>query len=144
MDSSRGMKTQLVFPMAFYVFYMWCLAVYVFRTRLRAIQSGQVPAKYFKTFAGDLPPERVVLVARHYDNQFQVPLLFFIGCVLHIVLGQANNLTLILAWGFVMSRGLHSWIHLGRNSLQRRVMAFALGWLVIVLLWAQLVYFAVI
>jgi hypothetical protein len=136
------MKHLLIFPMALYVFYIWCIAVFMFRTRVQAIKSGQVTAKYFKAFVGDPPPDRAVLVGRHYDNQFQLPLLFFICGTIHIAMDMVNPMTLILAWVFVISRGFHSWIHLGTNKIQKRAFAFAVGWAVILLMWAQLVYFA--
>ena len=128
--------------MALYVFYIWCVTVFMFRTRVRSIKTGQVPLKYFKAYASEPPPEHVMVVGRHYDNQFQVPLLFLVTCALCIALGAVNTLTLVLAWAFVISRGFHAWIHLGSNHLQKRVMAFAAGWVAVLLLWAQLVYFA--
>ncbi len=136
------MKNQLIFPMAFYVFYIWCLTVAMFRTRVRAIKTGEVAAKYFKAYSGSPPADKTVLIGRHYDNQFQVPILFFLACVLHISTGAPNMITLVLAWLFVVSRLLHSWVHLGSNILQKRVGAFAAGWIIVLLLWAQLAYLA--
>ncbi len=140
---SPRMKSELIFPMATYVLFMWIATVHMFRTRVSAIKGGQVHPKYYKAQLGEPPSEKVVLVGRHYDNQFQVPLLFLITCAVFIELGQANQLTVLLAWLFVVSRGIHSWILLGRNVLQRRVAAFALGWLIILALWIQLVYVAI-
>lgn len=136
------MKNQLLYSMAFYVFYMWILALYMFRSRVRAITSGEVPPKYFKTYTGQTPAEKTLVIGRHYDNQFQVPLLFFAGGTLHIVLNTTNTTTVIIAWLFALSRLLHSFVHLGSNMLQKRVAAFAIGWLMIVLLWGQLIYLA--
>ncbi|MEK6773108.1 MAG: MAPEG family protein [Bdellovibrionota bacterium] len=136
------MKNQLIFPMAFYIFYMWLLALLTFRTRLRAIKSGEVAAKYFRAYTGQGPSDRTILVARHYDHQFQVPLLFFITCLLSISIGSTNSATIFLAWLFVVSRLCHSWVHLGSNRLEKRVLTFAAGWVIVVLMWMQLVYFA--
>lgn len=139
-----SLKNELIFPMAAYVLFMWISTIHMFRTRVAAIKSGQVQSKYYKAHIGEEPPEKAILVGRHYDNQFQVPLLFFVTCVLQIQLGHANLLTIILAWGFLFSRAIHSWILLGRNILQQRVVAFALGWLIILALWIQLIYFALL
>lgn len=133
------MKNELILPMATYVFFMWISTLLLFKTRVRAIKTGQVTPKYYKAQIGEPPPEKVVLVGRHYDSQFQVPILFFVTGLIHIQMGQANSLTLFLMWFFVATRFLHSWIFLGRNSLRQRVSAFALGWLTIVALWIQLV-----
>lgn len=136
------MKHQLIYPMAVYVFYMWLLALYGFRIRLRSITTGQVPIKFYKAFAGAVLPERLQVVGRHYDNQFQVPILFLITCGIHMTMGMSNYITLVLAWIFVAARFLHAWIHLGSNRLQTRVVAFMVSWAAVVMLWVQLVYFA--
>ncbi len=135
------MSQQLVFPMAVYVFYIWCLAILNFRTRVQAARSGQVDPKYFKALQG-VAPERVITVARHFDNQFQAPVIFFLVCIAHMVLAQANQITITLAWIFILTRWVHSYVHLGKNQLRKRVKAFAAGWLVLLMMWGQLVYFA--
>ena len=138
------MRNQLVLPMAFYVFYIWCLAVFMFRTRVKAIKSGEVGPKFFKTYTGTPPSERTTLVGRHYDNQFQLPLVFFVVCTLHISIGKPDGITLGLAWLFVITRLIHSWVHLGSNILPQRVVAFTTGWIAVLLMWAQLVYIALL
>lgn len=135
------MKNDLIYPMAFYVFAMWALAVTMFLSRVRAIQENKAMYKYFRTFMGEGPSERVMVIGRHYDNQFQVPILFLITGTLHYSLGMVNLATVILAWIFVLSRAGHSWVHLGKNKLQDRVRFFALGWMAVLLLWIQLIYF---
>lgn len=133
-------KYQLVLPMALYVFYIWCIALYMFSSRLKAIKSKSVSFGYFKTYSGTTqPPAEAVVIARHYDNQFQVPLLFFITCAIHMIVGMTNTLTLALAWGFVVSRFLHGLVHLGSNNVRHRVAVFATGWLLLLGLWIQLV-----
>jgi hypothetical protein len=136
------MKYQLIYPMVAYVFLIWALVLANFRTRVRAVRSRQVSIKYFKAFLGEPPPENVVIRGRHYDNQFQVPVLFLIGCVAHFAVGAADQMTLVLAWTFIATRLAHSLIHLGSNRLGPRVAAFGLGWLVLGIFYAQLAYFA--
>lgn len=138
------MKTQLIFPMALYVLFMWISAVRMFRSRLHSVKSGQVPLKYYRAHLGQQPDEKVILAGRHYDNQFQVPILFFITCLFHFQIGMVNWMTIGLCWLFVISRAVHSWILLGRNLIQYRVAAFAFGWIMVLSLWVQLVYFALV
>lgn len=127
--------------MAFYVLYVWCLGIMSFRTRKSAVASKQMSHKYFVAMSGDVP-ERVAIVGRHYDNQFQLPLYYLVGCCAHLVLGQVNAFTLVVAWGFVASRILHTFIHLGSNHVMNRAMAYIAGWIFNLLLWGQLVLFA--
>lgn len=137
------MKHQMIYPMAVYVFSIWLLALCVFRSRVRGIRSGETSAKYFKTYTGAPPPDSILILGQHYDNQFQVPMLFLITGVLFVALDAVNPLAVGLAWLFVFSRAFHSWVHLGSNKLIPRVAGFAFGWMAVVLLWVQLFAFAV-
>lgn len=126
--------------MAFYAFYICCLTVYMFRSRVRAIKAQEMPMNFFKVYKGDAT-DRVIVIGRHYDNQFQVPMLFFMTCLAHMAVNVVNTTTLALAWGFVVSRLIHSYVHLGGNKIRKRVIAFAVGWVLILLMWIQLIYF---
>lgn len=137
------MKNQLIFPMAFYAFYMFAIAVFLFRTRVRALKNREVSMKYFKTYNDTPPPEYSRIAERHYENQFEVPMLFFATGVMQFSLGLVNELTIGLMWAFVISRLLHSYIHLGSNNIRLRLPFFTVGWFAILALWAQMVYLVV-
>lgn len=136
------MKQLLILPMAVYAFYMVGFAGFMFLSRVRGIRAGEVSPKYFKVYSGGSPSERLELIAQHYENQFEVPILFLITCTLILSLNIVNTTTLVLAWVFVVSRGFHAWIHLGRNNVRQRAAAFSIGWISILFLWVQLSVFA--
>ncbi|AGH94380.1 MAPEG family protein [Pseudobdellovibrio exovorus] len=133
-------KYQLIYPMAFYVFYMFALAALMFMSRVQALKKREVGFGYFKTYSGSNPQEKMLVIGRHYDNQFQVPILFLATCAVFMALDQASYFTLILAWGFVLSRLGHSWIHLGSNNVKNRAAFFGLGWFIILVMWGQLIW----
>ena len=136
------MNTQLIFPIAVYVVFMFYSATLLFRTRLGAIKEGKVSFNYFKTFTGTHTlPERMVLVGRHYDNQFQLPILFFITCLLQMQMNMVSVFTVALAWLFVLSRFVQSWHILVSGNIRLRVLAFAIGWLIVLVMWAQMLFF---
>jgi len=134
------MSVYLVYPMALHILFTWLLSIFLFHTRTNAVKTGKISVKYFQAYIGDAP-ERATVVGRHYDNQFQLPLFFYLGCITHISLGYANKYTLGIAWLFILARLLHSFIHLGSNYPLTRAKIFALGWLFVLLLWGQAVYF---
>ncbi len=127
----------VLWPMVAMVFYMVAVAVTMFFLRVRSVARREVSAKYYKTHDAreGLPPEFIVRIGRHYDNLFQVPVLFLITCIVSLLLGLNGWVTIALAWAFVASRMLHTIIHLGRNHVLKRAIAFAAGWLIIVALW---------
>lgn len=134
-------KNLLIYPMTFYTFYMFGIAVYLFRTRVRALKNREVSMKYYKAYTDTPPPEYSRVAERHYENQFEVPTLFFPVGVMHFALGMANSVTLGLMWLFVVARLLHSFIHLGSNNVKLRMPFFTLSWFAILALWAQMIYF---
>ncbi len=133
------MTRHLIVPMVFYVFYIWLLAFNNFRVRKKAVIEKHVKFSDYKTNIATMPDD-VTVAGRHYDNQFQVPILFFTVCAIHLSLGLVNQFTLALAWVFVATRLGHSYEHLGRNRVMRRVYWFSAGWAAVVSLWLQLCY----
>ena len=140
MDFSKNL---LIYPMAFYAVYMFGIAIYLFRIRVKGLKSKEIKFNYFKAYTDATLPEYAKVAERHYENQFEVPTLFFPTGVMHFALGMANPLTLGLMWLFVISRLLHSFIHLGSNNVRVRMVSFTIGWVAIVALWFQAVFFIV-
>ena len=137
MDFSKNL---LIYPMAFYAFWVFGTAIHLFRTRVRALKGKEVSMKYFQSYTAAPPPEYSRIAERHYENQFEVPTMFFPVGVMHFALGLANPLTLVLMWTFVVARMLHTFIHLGGNNVRVRMIFFMISWLCIVALWAQMIF----
>lgn len=102
----------LIYPATFYVLYIFGLFIALMVVRVRAVKSGSVPMTYFSTYSGAGPREWMVVLGLHYDNQFQVPLLYLLTCAVLMQAGLHDGLTLALAWLFVA--------HLGTSARQRR------------------------
>ena len=133
----------LVYPMSFFVVYVVVFMMLQYRMRVRTQKSGAMSFKFFYAYdASKYPPSDQVIVWRnHYDNTFQVPILFMIACVAHMVVGEVNGLTVALAWAFVGSRVWHAIEHLGRNSLSWRPWLFFSGVLLVLAMYLQLCWF---
>lgn len=103
--------------------------------RYRAVEAGEVDPRYYRLFTdGEEPPELRKL-ARHVQNHFEVPPLFHIVVLMFYVTGQVTLASLVLAWLFVLTRCLHSVMHLGRNSVPRRFASFITSGAVLAVLW---------
>ena len=106
------------------------------RGRLRALQSGEASLGYFSTYQDGREPEHTRVLARHYDNLFQAPLLFYVAALVVLITGRETATTLALAWAYVALRIVHSVIHTGRNDVAWRFRVFALSWVALLALWA--------
>lgn len=129
----------MALPMAAYVFYIFLLGLLNFLTRRSYATRKKVRLSFFKTYQGEAP-ERVLVVGNHFNNQFQVPMLFLITCLATHIFQATSTLTVSLAWLFIGLRIVHSFIHLTSNDVLKRAFVFFLGNLVILALWVQILF----
>ena len=70
-----------------------------------------------------------------FNNQFQLPVLFYVVMTLALITKQADLLMVALAWIFVVLRVVHAFIHCTNNRVMRRGLVFGLGGLVLMVMW---------
>jgi len=127
----------LVYPMLALVVLTFGVAVILFRARVRAVREGHTPVAYFRVFHGTAEPEFLAKPTRHYVNLFEVPTLFYAGCLAAMVTGVTGPVALGLAWGFVAARLAHAFVHLGGNRVRHRLRVFLAGWIFLLALWGH-------
>ncbi len=81
-------------------------------------------------------PARALQISNCYNNQFQLPMLFYVLTILAIITRHADFLFVVMAWLFVLSRLVHAYVHTGSNYLRHRFNAFAAGLVILMVMWA--------
>lgn len=128
----------ILYPaMAMFLLTMACLFALGI-ARLRAIRSGAVKISFYRSYDEGSQPKRLHLFARHVQNHFEVPPLFYIGVLLAYATQSVTMASLGFAWSFVGARILHSYIHLGSNNVNHRFLAFAFSLFMVSGLWLSL------
>ena len=69
-------------------------------------------------------------------NLLELPVLFYVVCLLIFTTGQGAALQVGLAWAYVALRVVHSLIHLSYNHVYHRLAAFVVSNGVLAALWA--------
>lgn len=134
------MKFALIYPMFAMVLLTFTVVIGLFRSRVASVASGNVSASYFKTYSTtDVEPESSLKFSRHFINLFEVPTLFYAGCIAFIATAQTDVIAIALAWVYVGCRIVHAVVHTGSNRMKLRIRAYFLGWLVLLALWVYLV-----
>ena len=87
----------------------------------------------------DAYPLQARLLSNSFDNQFQLPVLFYVAVLLALWNGGAGWVEAVLAWLFVALRYVHAAIHVTVNRVDQRFAVFAAGLVVLALLWVWLV-----
>jgi hypothetical protein len=84
-------------------------------------------------------PQRTQQFANSFDNQFQLPVLFYVLTILSIITHHTDVIFLVLAWLFVLSRLAHAFVHTTNNRVLVRgglygigAFALALAWLIFI------------
>jgi hypothetical protein len=70
-----------------------------------------------------------------YNNQFQLPVLFYVLTILAIITKDADTLFVVMAWIFVLARIAHAYVHITGNNVFRRGPIFGIGAIVLMLMW---------
>lgn len=83
-------------------------------------------------------PLKARLLSNSFDNQFQLPVLFYVAVLLALWLGRVSWPEVILGWLFVVLRYLHAAIHVTTNHVVSRFQAYSAGMLALSILWVWL------
>lgn len=107
--------------------------------RTIAVRRGEVDPEYFKLNSGRIA-DRPAQAANNFRNLFELPVLFYVLAVLMLILDDVDVTQVVLAWLFVVTRYLHSFIHLGYNRVEHRFFAYVAGLLVLLVMWLRFAF----
>ena len=102
--------------------------------RAGAVKAGHDPA-FYRAHLGTPEPEAAAAGARHWDNLFELPTLFYAACITAFVLRAVDTWTLGFAWIFVAARLVQSAVHMSYNNPAHRGGAFVAAVLLVLALW---------
>ncbi|MDE2593875.1 MAG: MAPEG family protein [Burkholderiales bacterium] len=132
-----GAKT-IFLPMA--TLALWTLTVLLLIpiARFKAGAQGHVNAGDFRYGESDRVPAHVRLPNRNFMNLLEVPVLFYLACVVAFLMQTVDATLLTLAWVYVALRVGHSCVHLSYNNVMHRLTLFAISNVVAVTMWGLL------
>ncbi|MFN3164180.1 MAG: hypothetical protein ACE37N_12060, partial [Pseudohongiellaceae bacterium] len=67
----------MLYPMFMMVMLTYVVMLITVRVRTSAVNRGDIEASYFSIFQGENIPEMVHKTNRHFDNLFEMPVLFY-------------------------------------------------------------------
>ena len=73
--------------------------------------------------------------ADHFRNLFEVPVLFYALCGFIAITRLTTLFLLACAWGYVVLRAAHAYIHLTHNKVARRFQTFVASTIVLYVMW---------
>ena len=103
--------------------------------RARAARRREIVIDDFRDGESANVPAAVRIPNRNYMNLLELPMLFYIVCLVLYVTGGASSLAIAIGWAFVVFRIVHSAIHLTYNRVLHRLAAFTAANVALVFLW---------
>ncbi len=103
-------------------------------TRISTIKSGETKMKDV-ALGQNAWPTKVAQIGNSYSNNLELPLLFYALVPLAMLTKKDDLLFVVMSWLFVLSRYAHAWVHINSNHVPTRFNLFALGAVVLGLMW---------
>lgn len=103
---------------------------------VRRLAPGLSP-KDFELGESSRVPSVVSLPNRNYMNLLELPVLFYVICIIQFVAQPASPHAVSFAWSYVALRIVHSLVHITYNNVLHRFVVFGLSNFVLIALWAH-------
>ncbi len=129
----------LLYPLLLQVALSFCVLFILFARRVREFKRLRIHPDTVPTRT----QSREVLqqsapASDNFQNQFELPVLFFVAILLALTLLLRDPLFATLAWMFVALRFAHAIVHLTYNAVMHRFFFYLLSAFVLLMMWARL------
>lgn len=128
----------ILYPMFALAMLTFGIALWMAYLRFAAVRRGDLNVGYYRLNREGTPPEYLARVSQNFDNLLELPILFYVICLAVYVSGQTDAVHVAMAWLYVGTRAVHSYIHTTYNDVLHRMLPFGLGTLVLIAMWLRL------
>ena len=128
-------QNPIFLPMGVLAFWTFAVLLLIPFQRFRAAFAGRVNAEDFKYGESGNVPGEVSIPNRAMMNLLELPVLFYVVCLLFFVTGKIDATVIELAWIYVGLRLAQTLIHLTYNNVIHRLTMFASSNFMLIGLW---------
>lgn len=129
----------LLLPLLAQVALTFIVMIIMYHKRIAEMKSKKIQPQQIdsrsksKTMLTDSAPG-----SDNYSNLFESPVLFYTAILLTLILMVQDSILVMLAWTYVASRYLHSFIHVTYNEVMHRFAVFIFSSFVLLAFWLRL------
>ena len=124
----------IVHPLIGMVVLTLLVAIRLLYFAINSTLTGNVHIKQFRIYDGEFPTN-FQSARQHYKNLFEIPILFYILCILLIINNNYTQFDVIVAWGVVLFRVLHSLARIPNRDVNLRFGLFTGSFIMLVIGW---------
>ena len=128
------MQSPLIWALMAQVLLTLIVAFYTLYYRVYCYRQKHVKLSYFKHNQGDAP-EKMLRCNDNLQNQFELPILFYLLVVLVLIFHYESAALIWLSWVFVASRYAHAFIHIKSNHIGYRLGSFLIGFISVIVMY---------
>ena len=130
-------QSPIFLPVGVLGFWTFAVLLLIPFRRFRAGFAGTVTADDFKYGESDNVPGHVSIPNRAMMNLLELPVLFYVICVMFYVTNRVDMIVVQVAWVYVGFRLAQTLVHITYNSVIHRLTMFAVSNFVLVSLWGM-------
>ena len=104
------------------------------------IKRTEIKLDQFQLYEGEFP-DKLWSARYQFQNMYEIPILFYLLCLIHINLNIYTQFDVNLAWGFVIFRFIHFLIRLQNQrdlNIRPRTLTFVLSLICLTIGWVNL------
>lgn len=117
-----------------------CVGLYMGYLRVSAVNRGELRLSYFRHNSGAEISTLHARAADNYDNLISSPIMFYVVVIMVYISGNVDLPQLMLAWGYLLARLVHSLVHIATNNVIHRSAAFLGATMMVTLMWILLLF----
>jgi len=121
----------IFWPVLAQVFLTLTMFIVLGLRKAKAVKIGEVNRQQ-AALDNRVWPQEVLKVSNNIANQFEVPVLFYLLCLVLYSINAVGMVAIVLAWLFALSRFAHAYVHIGSNYVPLRLRLFLLGCFVLI------------
>jgi len=136
MDAPMQLRYAILLPPTVLVLLTGAVFVRLFRDRIAEMRARRIHPQQMATAKQVQETMQNVASADNFRNLFEVPVLFYTLCAFLAITQLTTMLILACAWGYVVLRAAHSFVHLTSNKVIRRFQLYFASTIVLYIMWA--------
>lgn len=135
MDGPMQIKYAILLPPTALAFITVFVFLRLYRDRIAEIRARRIHPQHLASAKQAQDTLQNVAASDNFRNLFEMPVLFYALCGFLAITQLTNQLLLACAWGYVVLRAAHTYVHLTTNTVIRRFQLYFASSLVLFLMW---------
>ena len=135
MEAAIQLQRAILLPPTVLALLTGLVFIKLYRDRIAEIRALRIHPQKLATAKQMQETLQNVAASDHFRNLFEVPVLFYTLCGFLAITQLTNLLLLACAWGYVVLRSAHTYVHLTSNTVIRRFQVFFASSIVLYAMW---------